>query len=138
MQKLKKIDAHTNVLTWFEIPVLNTFRAKNFYEEILDLEMITRSFPDSDEELTFFPYDPNVIQATSGRITGVLTKSPNRKPSGSGVLIYINAYPEIQLVLDKVEAAGGKIILPKTLIPAGYIAILEDTEGNRIGLSSEK
>ncbi|MNG67774.1 Glyoxalase-like domain protein [compost metagenome] len=138
MQKLKKIDAHTNVLTWFEIPVLNTLRAKSFYEEILDLKMTIRSFPDSEEELTFFSYDPNVIQATSGRITGVLTKSPNKKPSRSGVLIYINAYLEIQLVLDRVIAAGGKIILSKTLIPAGYIAVIEDTEGNHIGLSSEK
>ncbi len=138
MQKLKKIDKHTNVLTWFEIPVLETQRAKKFYEEILDIQMTTRSFPETGEELTFFPYDPNVIQATSGRITGVLTKSPNRKPSTTGTLIYINAYPEIQIVLDKVVSAGGKIISAKTWIPAGYIAVIEDTEGNHIGLSAEK
>lgn len=28
MQKLKKIDSETNILTWFEIPVLDIKRAK--------------------------------------------------------------------------------------------------------------
>jgi len=44
----------------------------------------------------------------------------------------------VQLILDKVEAAGGKITLPKTLISPenGFMAIIIDTEGNRIGLHS--
>ena len=138
MQKLKKIDNQTNVLTWFEIPVTDTERAKKFYEIILDIQMTTRLFPETNEELTFFPYDPKIIQATSGRITGVLTKSNTKYPSDKGTLVYINAYPEIQKVLDKVEQAGGKIIVPKTQIPAGFIAVIIDTEGNKIGLHAEQ
>lgn len=84
MIKLKKIDEQTNVLTWFEIPVIDTERAKKFYETILDIEMTTRLFPETNEELTFFPYDPKIIQATSGRITGVLTKSDTNHPSCKG------------------------------------------------------
>lgn len=137
MQKLTKINADTNVITWFEVPVLNTTRAKEFYEFILNIEMSTRVFPETNEELTFFPYDPDVIQATSGRVTGVLTKSNTVKPSKDGTMIYINASPEIQVVLDKVEAAGGKIIIPKTPIRAGFIAAILDTEGNKIGLHAE-
>jgi uncharacterized protein len=138
MQKLRKIDGQTNVLTWFEIPVTDTQRAKYFYETILDIEMTTRLFRETNEELTFFPYDPKIIQATSGRITGVLTKSDRNYPSDKGTVVYINAYPEIQVVLDKVEQAGGKIIVPKTKIPAGFIAIVIDTEGNRIGIHAEQ
>lgn len=138
MQNLKKINSETNVLTWFEIPVNDTGRAKKFYEIILDIEMTTRIFPETNEELTFFPYNPDVIQATSGRVTGVLTKSNTNKPSKTGALIYINASPAIQTVLDKVEAAGGKILEPKTLMPFGFIAIITDSEGNRIGLHAEK
>ncbi|ASW76244.1 bleomycin resistance protein [Chryseobacterium piperi] len=138
MKTLKKIDENTNVITWFEIPVSDTGRAKAFYETILDIKMTTRSIPETNEELTFFPYDPNIVQATSGRITGVLSKSENNQPSGKGTLVYINAYPEIQKVLDKVEPAGGKIISPPMQMNAGYIAVIIDTEGNRIGLHAEK
>ncbi len=137
MQKLKKIDAETNILTWFEIPVLDTERARKFYEFILDIQMATRVFPETDEELTFFPYNPDVIQATSGRVTGVLSRSDKSKPSKEGTLIYINASPDIQTVLDKAEQAGGKMIVPKTQMNAGFIAVILDSEGNRIGLHAE-
>ena len=100
--------------------------------------MTTREFPETKEELTFFPYDPKVVQATSGRVTGVLTNSAINSPSSKGTLVYINAYPAIQKVLDKVERAGGEIVLPKTSMNAGFIAIIMDTEGNRVGLHSEK
>lgn len=136
MQKLRKIDKQTNVLTWFEIPVSDIDRAKKFYETILDIEMIKRG--DGEDEGVFFPFDPNVVQATSGRVTGVLAKSNKNRPSGEGTVIYINASPSIQTVLDKVVSAGGKIIEPKQLFgPVGFIATILDSEGNKIGLHSE-
>jgi hypothetical protein len=133
---MKKIDAETNILTWFEIPVTNTKRAKKFYETILDIEMVNRA--DGNEEGVFFPYNPKVIQATSGRITGVLSKTDRNSPSISGTLVYINASPSIQTALDKVERAGGKVIVPKTKMPAGFIAVIIDSEGNKIGLQAEE
>lgn len=135
MAKLKKIDEETNIITWFELPVLDLDRAQSFYESILDIKMIRKT--DGDDGAAFFPYNPEVIQATSGRVTGVLSKSERNKPSDSGTLIYINAYPKIQTVLDKVEKAGGKIIAPKMLIPPGFIAVIMDTEGNKVGLHAE-
>jgi len=138
MAKLRKIDAETNVITWFEIPVLDSARAKAFYETILDIKMQTLYMEETNEELTFFPADPNVVQATSGRISGSLTKSKNATPSAEGTKVYLNAYPEIDLVLNRVEKAGGKIVVPKKHIRAGLIAVIEDTEGNRIGLHAEQ
>lgn len=136
MHKLKKIDEQTNIITWFEIPVTDIDRAKKFYETILDIEMVERA--DGNDEAVFFPFNPSIIQATSGRVTGVLSKSERNSPSGNGTVVYINASPGIQKVLDKVEQAGGKIIAPKTQIPAGYIAIIIDSEGNKIGLHAEE
>ena len=136
MQKLKKIDSQTNILTWFEIPVADIERAKKFYETILDIEMVIRA--DGDNEAVFFPYDPNIIQATSGRVTGVLSRSAGNNPSGNGTIVYINASPDIQKVLDKVEPAGGKIVVPKTKMIAGFIAVIVDSEGNKIGLHAEQ
>lgn len=136
MQKLKKIDEQTNVLTWFEIPVTDIDRAKEFYETILDIEMIKRL--DGNDEAVFFPFNPNIIQATSGRVTGVLAKTARNSPSSNGTVVYINASPDIQTVLDKVKQAGGKIIVPKMQIPAGFIAIIIDSEGNKVGLHAEQ
>ncbi len=131
---MKKIDKETNVITWFEIPVTDIDRAQKFYETILDIEMIKHT--DGPNEAVFFPYDPNIIQATSGRVTGVLSKTEN-KPSGEGTVVYINASPTLQEVLNKVEPAGGKIIIPRTQIPAGFIAVIRDIEGNKVGLHAE-
>jgi hypothetical protein len=52
--------------------------------------------------------------------------------------MYLNANPDVNLVLDKTVQAGGKIIVPKTLIgeDTGYYAFIVDTEGNRIALHS--
>jgi predicted enzyme related to lactoylglutathione lyase len=136
MQLLKKINEQTNIITWFEIPVSDIDRAKTFYETILNIEMIKRT--DGNDEAVFFPFNPNVIQATSGRVTGVLAKSDRNIPSGNGTVVYINASPSIQLVLDKVVQAGGKVIAPKTQIPAGFIAIIIDSEGNKVGLHAEQ
>ncbi|TZF85582.1 VOC family protein (plasmid) [Pedobacter sp. BS3] len=137
MQKLRKIDAQTNVINWFEIAVLDSDRARTFYETILDIKMHTIFVEETDEELTFFPSDPAVIQATSGRVTGCLTKNNRVKPSQNGTLIYLNASPNIQTVIDRIEPAGGKVITSKTLIKAGYICVFTDTEGNRVALHAE-
>lgn len=136
MGKLKKIDANTNVVTWFEIPASDLQRARKFYEAILDIEMVPRN--DGNEEAVFFPHEPKVVQATSGRVTGVLSKSNRNSPSANGTMVYINASPVLQTVLDKVEKAGGKIISGKTEIPAGYIAVIIDSEGNKVGLHAEQ
>ncbi len=136
MQLLKKINETTNIITWFEIPVSNIDRAKIFYETILDIKMVKRA--DGNDEGVFFPFNPNVIQATSGRVTGVLSKSERNRPSSNGTVVYINASPNIQTVLDKVKQAGGKIVAVKTQIPAGFIAIIIDSEGNKVGLHAEQ
>ena len=61
------------------------------------------------------------------------------EPSNTkGSLVYLNANPDVQLVLDKVVAAGGRILVPKTAISEefGFMSLILDTEGNRIGLHS--
>ena len=137
MQKLKKISPETNVITWFEIPVLDSKRARKFYETILDIEMHTVFMEETNEELTFFPSVPGVVQATSGRVTGALTRSERVKPSQEGTMVYLNASPELQRVINKIEPAGGKVIVPKTPIIAGYFAVFIDTEGNRVAIHAE-
>ncbi len=61
------------------------------------------------------------------------------KPSATdGPLLYLNGNPDVNIALSRVEAAGGKILAPKTEISPGYgyMAVFIDTEGNRIALHS--
>jgi predicted enzyme related to lactoylglutathione lyase len=75
----------------------------------------------------------------NGKATGGLVQGQMHKPSAEGVLIYLNANPNIQTVIDRIDAAGGKVLMPKTQISPeiGYMAFFMDTEGNKVGLHAQ-
>jgi len=132
---IQKINPKTNVLTWFEIPVNDMQRAKTFYETVLDIKMETLG--NQQEETVFFPRLPDTIMAQSGILSGALVKAERLKPSLHGPLIYLNAYPAIDDVIQRIKPAGGELLAEKTKIPAGFIAVFKDTEGNRLALHAE-
>jgi uncharacterized protein len=127
------MDKTVNAINWFEIAVTDIVRATKFYETIFDIKMTPMETPDF--KMTMFPPD-----GSSGTVGGALTKSPMHHPSGAGVIIYLNANPDLQIVVDKIEKAGGEIVMPKTLISEqiGFMAFFTDTEGNTIALHSNK
>ena len=122
-----------NAISWFEIPATNLERAQRFYETVFGISMIAMDL--DNIKMRLFPLDDMMTQ-----VGGALVDSGGfHKPSlTEGPLIYLNANPDVQQVLDKVEAAGGKVMVPKTQISPdyGYMAVLVDTEGNRIALHS--
>ena len=126
------MNKETNSLNWFEIPVTDMHRAKHFYQVAFGIHMEDMSMPGM--EMAGFPYE-----AGSGKASGALVKSDYGKPSIEGVLIYLNANPDMADVLDRILSEGGQIVMPKTLITPeiGYMANFIDTEGNRIALHSQ-
>ncbi len=100
---MQKSNEETNAICWFEIPVIDTARAKKFYETILDIEMQTRYIEETKEELTFFPFKPEAIRATSGKVSGVLVKTNRNKPTDHGTLVYLDANPLIQEVIESIR-----------------------------------
>lgn len=71
---------------------------------------------------------------------GAISFAPNFSPSASGVLIHFNC-DDIEATLASINNKGGKTITPKTKIETKnvqYFAIFSDSEGNHIGLRSEK
>ena len=120
-----------NSLNWFEISVKDIKRAKKFYETIFGIKMDEMEM--MGMQMAFFPMEPG-----SGKANGGLCQSKMHEPGKSGVKVYLNANPDVQHVLDKVAEAGGNIMVPKTQISPeyGYMAVIIDTEGNRIGLHS--
>jgi predicted enzyme related to lactoylglutathione lyase len=122
-----------NAISWFEIPTSDLYRAQQFYEAIFGVDLLpmeTENF-----KMRMFP-----IEDPMTGIGGCLINTNDfHKPSATdGPLIYLNANPDVQIVLEKVEAAGGKVIVPKTEISPeyGYMGVFIDSEGNRIGLHS--
>lgn len=126
------MDATTNALNWFEIPALDIERSKKFYETIFDIQM--ESFSMDNMTMAMFPNAPG-----SGKAYGAIAKSDQHKPSMTGTLVYLNANPNMENVLSRVEAAGGKILLAKTNIGEnGFMALVMDTEGNNVGVHSNE
>ncbi len=124
------MSSETNALNWFEIPVIDISRAKKFYESIFEIKMEEMEMPGM--KYAMFPFEP-----MKGKISGGLAQSPMHIPSATGSIIYLNANPDLQKVLDRLEKAGAKIKMPKTAIGQnGYMALFTDTEGNTIALHS--
>ena len=119
-----------NYVNWFEIPAINIQRAVAFYNHIYVLNMeIVES---ESYAMAFFP--------ANGGIGGAIVAGSGCIPSETGSLVYLNGGEDLGPTLEKIEEAGGRVILPKTLIneESGYFAIFIDTEGNRLALHSKK
>jgi len=73
-------------------------------------------------------------------VSGALVQSKDFVPSDKGTLVYLNANPDLSVVLARIEGAGGEIIMPKTLITPeiGYMAVFIDSDGNKVALHSQK
>jgi len=127
------MESNANALNWFEIPVEDIERAQEFYEGIFDFEMAPLQEMEG-MKMVGFPIDME-----SGKVSGALAESENHFPSEEGSVIYLNANPDIQLILDRIEDLGGEILMPKTQISPeiGYMAFFIDSEGNRVGLHAQ-
>jgi predicted enzyme related to lactoylglutathione lyase len=117
-----------NAISWFEIPVIDIDRAQAFYETVLARKLRRENF--GGEVLAVFPHDK---PATGGALQAGAHAAAR---AGSGIRIYLDCTPGIDVVLARVEAAGGQVVAPKAALPQGmgFIAHLRDTEGNEVGL----
>lgn len=116
-------------VTWFEIPTTDLDRATTFYETVLGTTL-RRNYPN----MRVFPY-------TLGYPSGCLIKADYMVPAKAGSVIYFDVSGvdgKVSAALARALESGGKPIVPKTDIGEhGFIAVVEDTEGNAIGLHEE-
>lgn len=121
-----------NAINWFEIPVTNYERAKTFYSTILNTEIIDHHMPEMNAKYGMFPHDND-----NNGVGGGIIQAEGQKPTTEGPTIYLNGGDDLSISLNKVEASGGKVLMPKTDIGEnGFMAQFTDTEGNRIALHS--
>lgn len=122
-----------DAITWAEIPVFDFSRAKKFYSIIYDYEMPEMMM--GPNQMGFLIFDQK-----GGGIGAAIVKGEGYKPTKDGTKVYLNGGTDLNIVLNRVEQAGGKILLPKMQITPelGCFGIFEDSEGNHISIHSKK
>jgi hypothetical protein len=118
-----------NQVGWFEIPATDLKRAAGFYQQVFGVQFQEQSMGPS--RMAMFP-----MKAGETGAAGSLVQGEGYNPSDQGVLIYFTV-TDIDEACRKAAAAGGRVLQEKMDIGEyGTIALLLDTEGNRIGIHS--
>ncbi len=122
-----------NAVNWFEVPTSEFERAVAFYENILACTMQRMTIPGTQQPITMA-----MFPTQSEGVGGALVHIPEHKPATAGPLLYLNANPDLNTVLSRVQAAGGTIVMTKVELPNnfGHMAIFIDSEGNHMALHS--
>lgn len=118
-----------NVVSIIEVPVTDLQRATEFYQALLQVKI---------EQVEMGDTQMGIIPNEVGTVNAVLVRGNDYVPTTTGAVIYWNAGKDLQIMLDRIEKNGGKVLVPKTEISPemGFFALFIDTEGNKLGLHS--
>ena len=130
-----------NPVGWFELYVKDMDRAKTFYENVFQATLEKLPLPpapegqscDGDMEMYTFPMSEQEYGAPGAlvRMDGV--------PSGQGGTMVYFSCEDCAVQAARAAECGGNIFRGKMPIGEyGFIAIVNDTEGNMIGLHSKQ
>ena len=125
------MNANRNPVGWFEIYVQNMSRAKTFYEKTLETSFEKLESPGI--EMWAFP-----MTKDAGGAAGALVRMEGKDSGSGGTIVYFSC-TDCAVDARRAAANGGKIVKEKFSIGEyGFIAFINDTEGNLIGLHSTK
>lgn len=119
------------IVNWLEIPVEDIARARHFYEAVFEFRIV-----DLDVGGEVYPCFPN---KNGDGFSGALVQYEFARPGQQGPLVYLNSYGNMDAMLKRIEASGGRIVQGKKEIAEGfgYFALFHDTEGNLLALQGE-
>ena len=115
----------------FEIPFDDGDRARSFYKEIFDWQLVT--MPEMGG-YTLVMSGPSGDQGPTeaGFINGGMLSRDQAATSGPVIVMDV---PSIDETLEKIGGLGGSVVAPKTPVgDMGFAAYAKDPEGNVIGL----
>lgn len=122
-----------NPIGWFEIYAADLKRAQAFYEKVFDGPLERMEVPGGFNglEMLAFPADYTLCGAP-----GALCKMDRVEPGVGGTIVYFSC-DDCAVEQARAEQAGGTVIHGKFSIGEnGFISMVQDTEGNIIGLHS--
>lgn len=118
-----------NLISIVELPVVDMRRAVVFYQTILGIRI---------EEVDMGDTRMGILPNEDGTVNVVLVHGEGYLPSTDGTVAYLAVEDDLHVVLDRVAANGGQVLVPKTEISpeVGFFAHFADSEGNKLGLHS--
>jgi uncharacterized protein len=115
-----------DAVSWFELPVADLERATAFYSTILGTTLAEIAEAEN-RRFAMFPAQDGV--------SGALVQGPDYVPSTKGALVFLNAGDVLEPAVNRVEAAGGRVLTPRMDMGEwGVAAFIVDTEGNKVAL----
>jgi uncharacterized protein len=119
----------SDIIVWADIPVIDMARAMAFYAAVTGRDVVP--MPGSSDTVA-------VIGQPGGSEGPTVSADlyVGGTPSHDGPTVYLGGGGEIDGMLGRVVEAGGKVLQEKAYMGevVGWIAFIEDTEGNRIGI----
>lgn len=127
-----------NPVGWFEIYVQDIDKAHAFYESVLGTTLSDLPMDDGEGlKLKMFGQMQDESESRPGS-NGALCYMPGMPSGGNSTIVYF-VYDDCAVEESRVEAAGGSIFKSKMSIgPYGLISLVNDLDGNMIGLHSMK
>jgi hypothetical protein len=118
-----------NAINWFEIPTRDMDRSVRFYERTLGITL-------KREDFGGMPHAVFVAHGNDERsVNGALVTGPHLIPGSKGTVVYLYCKDGVNAALARATGAGATVTVPPMHIGEnGYIAIIDDLEGNRVGL----
>jgi predicted enzyme related to lactoylglutathione lyase len=108
-------------VTHFEILGTDAKKLQDFYAGLFDWQIDANN-----------PMNYGIVAPTDNGIGGGISDSQDGKPA---VTIYVEV-DNVQPYLDKAVSMGGKVIMPRTVLPGMVtFAQFQDPQGNVVGLA---
>jgi predicted enzyme related to lactoylglutathione lyase len=119
-----------NPVVYFEIPVLELDRACDFYSKVFEATL-TKDIVDG-YQMAFFESSGDSFGATGALVVGDVYV-----PSHQGCFLYFGVESIDETVARALEHGGSALYPKKSNGDLGFVAEIQDTEGNRIALHEE-
>ena len=114
----------------FEIPFDDGDRARSFYKEAFDWQIM--EMPEMGYTIVMTGPSNDSGPTESGFINGGMLSREQGATSGPVVVLDVES---IDATLDKIGSLGGSTVVGKTPVgDMGFAAYFKDTEGNTVGL----
>ena len=119
-----------NPVVYFEIPALDLERACDFYSNVFETTL-TKDIVDG-YQMAFFESSGESFGATGALVVGDVYV-----PSHQGCFLYFGVESIDETVARALEHGGSVLYPKKSNGDLGFVAEIQDTEGNRIALHEE-